>query len=138
MEVSEIVNEVRDVFDPLAGRLDLSGPVQMSLATTEFSLIYSGRSLAVEVSIDMSQFFIHVLLFRPSDSGISVDYNKQVYLQQALEALSVNVEQETRSLRKLGGNHLNCKAMAKLQAELLERYWSLLCDNTENGKGISQ
>jgi hypothetical protein len=135
MEVAELKREVRDVFDPLAVRLNLSGPVETSMATTEFSLGYMGHTLGIQVSVDMSQFFIHVLLFRPSDDKIPIGYTdidgrtQKVYLQQALKTVSISTEQETQALRKLAGNYMNCTSMAKILADLVEHHWPLISGN---------
>jgi hypothetical protein len=135
MEVSELKREVRAVFDPLATRLNLSGPTETSLATTEFSLGYIAHNLGIQVAVDMGQFFIHILLFRPVNGEMPVGYTgpdgktQKLYLQQALKNLSIGTEKETQALRKLAGNHLNCTSMAKILAALVERHWPLLSTN---------
>lgn len=137
MEVAELKRAVRAVFDPVATRLNLSGPVESSLATTEFSLGYMAHNLGIQIAVDMGQFFIHVLLFRPANDEIPVGYTgpdgniQKIYLQQALKKLSINTEQETQTLRKCAGNHMNCTSMAKILADLLERHWPILSDNAE-------
>lgn len=137
MEVSELKQDVRNVFDPLAIRLNLSGLGEASSTTTEFSLGYVAQNLGVQITVDMSDFFIYALLFRPTGDTIPVGYTdasrkpQKLYLQQALKSLSVGTEQETRALRKLAGNHSNCTAMATIIAELIERHWTILLANAE-------
>lgn len=137
MEVAELKRAVRAVFDPVATRLNLSGPVESSLATTEFSLSYMTHNLGIQVAVDMSQFFIHVLLFRHANNEMPVGYTgpdgsiQKIYLQQALKKLSIGTEQETQALRKCAGNHRNCTSMAKILADLLERHWLVLSDNVQ-------
>ena len=137
MEVAELKQEVRAVFDPLAIRFSLSGPTEASLATTEFSFGYVAHDLGIQIAVDMCDFFIYVLLFRPVGAEIPLGYTdangrtQKLYLQQALKSLSINTEQETQALRKLAGNHLNCTAMATILARLLERHWPMLLANVE-------
>jgi hypothetical protein len=93
--------------------------------------------MGVEVVVDMAQFFIHVLVFRPIDGQIPCGFADSdgnihaLYLQNALKALSISTEQETQVLRKLGGDHMNCTAMATILAGLLERYWPMILANNE-------
>lgn len=135
MEVSDLKKEVEAVFNPAAVKLNLAGPAESSLASTEFSLFYFGDSLGVQVSVDMSQFFIHVLLFRPEGGVLPIGYfdargkTQKVYLQVGLKSLFINIERETRTLQKLGGDYRNCTTMAKLLADLVVRHWPQLLEN---------
>jgi hypothetical protein len=143
MNAAELKNEVRSVFDPLSVKLGLVGHSEASLATTEFSLGYVGHPLGIQVLVEMSQLFIHVLLFRSMDGEIPFGFTdaagdpQKIYLQQGLKALSINSEQENQELRKLKitrshiGNLSMYLSMSKILAELLERHWLSLSNDAE-------
>jgi hypothetical protein len=137
MEVSELKQEIRNVFDPLANKLGLTGPVDMSLASTDFNLSYSTQEIGLELTVDMGDFFIYALIFRPEGSAPPIGYHdengrrQKMYLQNALEELKIDVSIETRALQKLGGNFENCDEMTRILARLVQQYWLQISSNTE-------
>ena len=137
MEVSQIKQQIRKVFDPLASRLGLDGPIELSLTPTDVHLGYTNTSKAIglEIEVELIDFFIYALIFRPIGDGLPIGYNDEtgkrhkLYVQQALKELSIDVSQETRELQKLGGDYRNCQAMAEKLARLVEHYWPDVSQN---------
>jgi hypothetical protein len=135
MDISELKQQVRSVFDPLANRLGLIGPTEASIISTEFDLSYSTQTLGLEITVDMSDFFIYALIYRPQGIFPPIGYDDEqgkrhkLYLQQALKELGIDTTRETRALQKLSGNIQNRYEMAGILAQLLERNWPLLLSN---------
>lgn len=129
MQTSELKENVRDAFDPIARTYGLSGPIETSLATTEFHLGYSNERLGFEITVDLSDFFIYVLIFKPVGNQAPIGYEdesgkrRKLYLQQALKELAIDASKETRALQKLGGDYRNCDKMLAILAPLLWQYW---------------
>ena len=132
MEVSNIKQQVRDVFDPLAIRLGLNVFVELSQTSTNFHLGYANQRIGLEIEVEMLDFFIYGLLFRPCGSVLPIGYTdsdgkrQKLYVQQALKELSINTNQETHTIQKLGGDYRNCREMAEILARLIEQHWQEL------------
>jgi|GEM_PF-4493556 len=135
MEIAEIKQQIRKVFDPLAIRLGLDGPIELSLSPTDAHLGYTSEAIGLEVVVDIGDFFIYALLFRPTGDGLPLGYNdetgkrQKLYIQQALKELSIDVSRETEGLQKLGGDYRNCQEMAEKLAHLVEHYWPDMSQN---------
>jgi hypothetical protein len=136
MEVSEVRKMMRKVFDPLATRLNLDGPIELSLTPTDVHLGYTTNAIGLEIEVETVDFFIYALIFRPSGHGLPLGYNDEtgkrhkLYVQQALKELSIDVSRETRELQLLGGDYRNCQEMADKLARLIEHYWPAMSQNS--------
>ena len=137
MEISELKKQIREIFDPLAARLGLKGPVEFSLSSSDFHFGYSTEAIGVELTVDMSDFFIYALIYKPTGNCIPIGYNDQtgrrqkLYLQEALKDLSIQTNKETEALQKLAGDYLNCLKMTGILARLLEQNWPQLSSNSQ-------
>jgi len=132
MEIDEIKSILRSKFDPIAMRIGLEGPYEEVYGHSSFSFGYFSRDLGLEVRVDMSDFFIYVLVFRTQQNNIPIGYKDQaghrqkLYFQEALKELSLGGQTETKELKRLGGDYRNCEKMASLLATLVEEKWSLV------------
>lgn len=132
MEVKDIKQQIRDVFDPLANKLGLLGPNESKLSHTQFALAYSDERIGIELSIDLSDFFIYALLFIPREDEVPIGYQdssgyrQKLYLQEALKELSIDCAQETKRLQGLGGNYKNCEEMALELSHLIDKHWTIV------------
>jgi hypothetical protein len=135
MEITDIKQQVKEVFDPLAIRLGLNGPIELSLTPTNFHLGYTSHTIGLEIEVEMIDFFVYALLFRPNGNEIPLGYDdengkrQKLYIQQALKELSIDVNRETHSIQKLGGDYRNCPQMAERLARLVGQYWPELSQN---------
>lgn len=138
MENDDIIKLVRNIFNPLASRLGLQETSEITKHTTmELILRYLKNNIGVQITIDLSDFFIYVLLFKAEGNSIPIRYlnnsergyfdnsgkRTAVYLQTALNELGIDCTKETKKIQELGGNYLNCFAMANILAQLLENNW---------------
>ena len=132
MEVAQIKLLIRNIFDPLASRLGLDGPIELTLTPSDVHLGYTnlGKEIGLEITVEVIDFFIYALIFRPSGDGLPVGYSdengkrQKLYIQQALKELSIDISQETRELQTLAGDYRNCQILAEKLAGLVEHYWS--------------
>jgi hypothetical protein len=132
VDTKDIISLVEGVFDPVASRLNLTGPIEQSISNTECSIAYMSADLGLEIQIDLGDFFLYSLLFRPTGKEIPTGYDnnagqrRKIYVQHALESLGLNPSGATKSLQELGGKVANCEAMAKIIAGFVESNWSEL------------
>ena len=135
MEIIDIKKQIRQVFDPLANRLSLRGPIEMSLGATDLHFGYLTEAIGVEITVDMSDFFVYALIFRPEENTIPIGYNdsngvrQKLYLQQALKELGIDVNKETLALQRLGGDWRNCDRMIEILAKLVDENWTQISLN---------
>jgi hypothetical protein len=136
MEIQNIREQVREVFDPLTKRLGLNGPIQSSQTSSSFHLGYTSKTIGLEIEVETLDFFIYALLYRPSGDILPVGYNdktgkrQKLYIQQALKELAIDVSQETCVIQKLGGDYHNCRKVAEMLARLIEQHWQKLSQNS--------
>ncbi len=129
MEAAELLRQVRHVFDPLTERLGLGDPLEVRHSNTNFSIAYAGAEIGLEIDIDIGDFFIYALLFKPSVAGLPVGYRdaqgtrQKLYVQEALSELSFDCKAESLTLQRLGGDYRNCDEMASRLAILVEKNW---------------
>ncbi len=129
MENTEIIKQVRDVFDPVAKRLGLRGPKVSALTNIDLHFAYVGDEIGIKVELDLFNFFVFVLLFRAKGPAIPVGYEdasgkRQLwYLQDVLKQLGIDITKEEKELQRLGGDYRNCSAMAEIQARWLVEHW---------------
>jgi len=135
--VDELAKVVQSEFDSVAQNLNLKGPV-LEKENMYFTLGYFGNSLGLQVSVDLSPFFVFALVFRDaSGSSIPVGYvdnagaRQKRYIQDAMEILGLPYEKEDAELKRLGGDWKNSEAMVSILAQLLRRSWSQFCHNSE-------
>jgi hypothetical protein len=132
MEVEEIKKQILDIFNPIFSKIGLIGPNEINLSNTQFSFTYSNDKIGLELSVDISDFFIYALLYKPSEEGVPRDYfdrngvRKKLYLQEALKLLSIDCSMETMKLQKLGGNYKNCSEMSSMLADLIDKNWAII------------
>jgi len=132
MEVDEIKLIIRSIFDPIARKIGLEGPYEEVHSNFSFSFGYFSNDVGIEVRVDMSDFFIYLLLFKTRQKKIPIGYKdhtghrQKLYFQEALKELSLGGETETKELQRLGGDFRNCEKMASLLANLLKEKWSLV------------
>lgn len=132
MKVEEIKKQIRDIFNPLAAKIGLIGPDEYVLSNTQLSFAYSCDKIGLELSIDLSDFFIYALLYKPSHEGIPKGYfdkkgvRQKLYFQEALKEISIDCIQETKELQKLGGNYKNCAEMALKLSNLIGQHWAII------------
>ncbi|HEY9161832.1 MAG TPA: hypothetical protein VIS94_12220 [Desulfomonilia bacterium] len=130
MESSEILNQVRVVFDPLAKSLGLQGPIVMALGYTTILVGYHNNAVGLEIEIDLSDFFLFALIYRSKENKIPIGYNddkglrQKIFIQDALKMLSIDIAKETKTLQKLGGDYHNCTQMAEILAKIISQYWN--------------
>jgi hypothetical protein len=60
MESIDIVNQVKDIFDPIAKKLGMSELPIVKHTYTELSFGYLASAIGIEVSIDLNYFFTHL------------------------------------------------------------------------------
>jgi len=129
VEIEDIKRQIRDVFDPLAKNLGLQGPYESTLSHTQLSIAYCNDSIGIELSIDLSDFFIYALLYKPVGDQVPIGYQDRsgcrhkLYLQEALKELSIEFSKETKMLQKLGGNYKNCGEMALALSSFIGKHW---------------
>ena len=137
MEITDIKKQIRQVFDPLANRLSLRGPIEMSLGSMDFHFGYLTEAIGIEIRVDMSDFFVYALVFRPEDNAIPIGYEdgngvrQKLYLQKALKELGIDVNKETLALQRLGGDWRNCNKMTEILAKLVDEYWTQISMNSK-------
>ncbi len=129
MEVDEIKQQIRDIFDPLCQSIGLNGPIEVFPTHTEFLLGYTSDNIGVQVTVDLSSFFIFVLFFKPAKGTIPFGYQdetgkrQKIYLQEALTEMGIDCYKETKHLQSLGGDYQKCKIMADVLAKLIKTNW---------------
>lgn len=100
------------------------------MSHTQLSIAYSDDRIGLELSIDLSDFFIYALIFKPVGDHVPVGYHDgsgrrhKLYLQQALKELSIDVSKETKRLQELSGNFKNCGEMVLVLSSLIHQYWA--------------
>lgn len=135
MELEEIKQQIKDVFDPLSIRIGLFEIMDSALSYTQFSLFYFNDKIGIELSVDLIDFFIYALLFKPKEHKAPIGYQnkygqrQKIYFQEALKKLSINCEKETKKLQRLGGNFKNCAEMALELSNLIDKYWPIIYSN---------
>ena len=135
MEVQDIKQQIREVFDPIVFGFGLTRTMEPSLTTTSFSLGYADKTLGLEIEVEMIEFFMFALLFRPRVESLPAGEfdeharRQKMYLQQAMNELSIDVSSETKALQKLRGDYRNCRNMAQILARLISDHWTSLSQN---------
>ncbi|WP_281184373.1 hypothetical protein [Trichlorobacter lovleyi] len=132
MEIVDIKQKVNKVFSPVMQKLGLHNFCESDRTTTLFSLAYFSEEVGLELSVDLSDFYIYVLLFKPDGKNIPIGYTdsaghrQKIYLQEALKILSIDIESINKKLQKLGGNYQNCSEMLAILKVVVEENWELL------------
>jgi hypothetical protein len=143
METRDIKRQIRNVFDPLAQKFGLLGFCESNLSNTGFSIAYFCCEMGLELNVDLSDFFIYALLYKPSGQEIPVGYedasgNRQkIYLQEALKELAIDVGKAKRRLQQLGGDYQNCSEMLTILQRLVEENWHQLISERHRWFGQS-
>ncbi len=118
METTELIRQVRHIFDPLSEKLEFGEPLEDRQNNTSFSVAYPGTEVGLQLFIDVSDFFIYALLFKPSVTGLPIGYRddqgtrQKLYLQEALSELSIDGKAETLALQKLWGRIVKLLALS--------------------------
>jgi len=132
MDKSELKSKVRAVFDAVAHELCLVSRREQDVSNTVFEIQYFSPDVGIEVSVDMADFFIYLLIGKPDVQGLPASYYDdrgcrcKLYVQEALKMLGVDVRTVTRQLHLLGGDVGNCDEMLQVLRGLLKSNWSLL------------
>ena len=90
------------------------------------------KDIGLELNVDLADFFIYALLFRPAKGGIAVGYydvsgrRQQIYVQEALSKMGIDVQDITKKLQQMGGDYRNCHDMLDLLKHMIESNWSTL------------
>ncbi len=129
MNSQEIIDAVKEAFDPIARDLGLS---DSTVFTNNFSISlgYFGQPISLEIQVDKMDFFIYALVFRGGEGLIPKGYNngsnqrQKAHLQEVIKELRLGTEDITRQLQGLGGDYKNCDEMASLLAGLVKTYWA--------------
>ena len=96
MELKQIKRQIRSVFDPFLIKLGLYKLNESTLSHTQFSIAYYDDRIGIELSVDLSDFFIYALLFKPEENKVPIGYQdkygdrKKLYFQEALKELSID------------------------------------------------
>jgi hypothetical protein len=132
MTTDEIKIQINDIFSPLAQKLGLLGYTENDRSNTTFSIAYISAAIGIELNVDLSDFFIYALLFKPEGKTIPVGYESEsggrqkIYIQEALKVLSVDARSETQALQSLAGNYHNCAEILEILKNLIEKNWNTL------------
>jgi len=125
VEVQDIRTQIHAVLDPLFKRLGLLECFEYRQAETVFSILFQSKDIGLEVNVDLADFFIYTLLFKPKGSEIP-DYEDEIYVQEALDQIGVDIKAVTQKLQQLGGDYRNCSKMLAIIKEIIEAHWSTL------------
>lgn len=131
-DIQSIKSQIDGSLRPLADRLGLHTLLESKRSHTVFSIAFASEDLGLELNVDLADFFIYALLFKPSGGEVPVGNqdasgNRQkIYVQEALKQLGVDISGATQKLQQLGGDHRNCSEMLALIRELVEDHWAVL------------
>lgn len=140
-EIHNIRSQIVELFGPLAKTLGLHTYMERKLSNTVFSIGYASGKLGIELNVDLADFFIYAILFKPAENEIPVSPhdsagNKQkIYVQEALKELGVEISMPTQRLQQLGGDYRNCHEMLVVINDMIENYWENL--ETEQNRWFS-
>ncbi len=128
MTTEDVINTVLENFDFLIRELDFGNP-DITRHNTYFSIAYIRDDLGIEIQVELMQFFIYVLLFKPCENKASIAYKDSLgitqkrHLQEILLQLSVITSPEIKEIQQLGENYRNCDALASKLSNLLRKNW---------------
>lgn len=129
-EIHDIKSQIIEVFGPLAGRLGLHTHMERELSNTVVSIGFAAKYLGFELNVDLADFFIYAILFRPTEGEIPVGTHdaagnrKKIYIQEALKQLGFEITKTTQRLQRLGGDHRNCFEMLTIIKDMVENHWA--------------
>ena len=128
----DIMTQIHKVFDPLAQKLGLLRCLERRSSETVFSIAFQADDIGLELNVDLADFFVYALLYKPSGDEIPVGYEdrtggtQKIYVQEALKQLDIKVAETTRVLQKMGGDYHNCSEMLASIKDMVELHWSSL------------
>jgi hypothetical protein len=131
-EIIDIVIELKEFFDPIAKKLGMIELPILKHTYMDYSFAYLQKEIGIEINIDLSYFFIYLLVFKPKDEKVPIGYEDEfgnpqlVYIKDALKKIEIDNSKKTKELQKLGGNYKNCMSMANIYAALLEDNWEMI------------
>lgn len=130
--IQDIKSQIHELFDPLAEKLGLHTFFESEQSQTVFSIAFASDDLGLELNVDLADFFVYAMLFRPVGTVLPIGYqdsfgNRQkLYVQEALKELGVEIGDTTHRLQQLGGDRRNCSGMLVIIKEMVEVNWSAL------------
>lgn len=137
MTTEDIIQTVLENFDFLIRELDFGNP-DITRHNISFSIAYIRDDLGVEIQVELSQFFIFVLLFKPCGNKVPIGYKDSLgitqkrYLQEILLQLSVITSLEIKEIQQLGKDYRNCDALASKLSNLLRKNWENIMVHKEH------
>jgi hypothetical protein len=135
MDMQDLIAEVRSLFDPVAARLGLGSGVATRSRHSDFSVVYLGSPIGLQIEVEAAEPFIGALAFRPRDGACPVGYEddsgrrQKMYIQTAAQVLGQNLTAQNATIRKIESDRRNPQRIvqvAQLLAPMTERLWSLL------------